>query len=243
MASGGQRSLPKHPLVPCRCMLSCCCRWRVFGAARCHITSFSAGCAKKCSWRTPRRVQEAVAALEPKLFLDKKARRSTMPTPVISKAALVDCRTGLLILGTEQRVDHRIAHHFVEHSAWWDHPRAGWVRAPKHADRLVQGAYGWEVSFGANRFLAELAIKRFIACVNGFLHKREVGIPYSYANLLENLRQNVLASVGNYQGDEFSGYYPASGEMMVFGTQAIRITDCVNIVEATARLDIHFAGR
>lgn len=97
--------------------------------------------------------------------------------------------------------------------------------------------------FGANSFLVEHAVKRFIDSVRFFLYKVESGHPASYGELLGDLRISVATSVGNYQGDKYPGIYPVKDGRMVFGTQAICIMDCVDIVVDRARLDKHFARR
>jgi hypothetical protein len=50
------------------------------------------------------------------------------------------------------RVRFGLAQRLVKDSAWWyGHPQ-GPVRAPKHFERVTNGAHGWEVQFGANYF-------------------------------------------------------------------------------------------
>ena len=151
------------------------------------------------------------------------------------------CRNRLNILGTDDFIDYEIAYHFIQHSAWWRHPKSGWVRAPKHAERLEYGNYGLEVSFGANRFLVELAIKRSIKSCADFLQFCEWELSPSISDLRNNLRLNVLSAVANYQGTEFPSGYPESDGMMIFGVQAIRVVDFVDIVDATVCLSKNFS--
>lgn len=84
-----------------------------------------------------------------------------------------DCGERLSILGTEDTVWYEVAHHFIANTVYWDHPGAGWVLAAKHAKRLVEGTDGWELTFGANVFLIELAIRRCVGAVGCFLREVE----------------------------------------------------------------------
>jgi hypothetical protein len=154
---------------------------------------------------------------------------------------LADCRDGLRILGADESVRYEIAHHFVTHTAYWDHPKGGWVQAPKHAERIVEGPYGWELSFGANCFLVGLALKNCIIAVSCFLREVEIDERPHYPSLLYDLKQCVRGAVGNHQGERYSGCYPEHGEFMLFGTQGIHLPSFTGIVAATARLPQHFA--
>lgn len=52
-----------------------------------------------------------------------------------------------------ERVRLGLAQRLVKDSAWWyGHPH-GPARAPKHFERVTNGAHGWEIEFGANYFL------------------------------------------------------------------------------------------
>ena len=159
-----------------------------------------------------------------------------------SARQLSDCGEGLAILGSSDSVSHIIARHFVGHTAYWDHPKAGWVQAPKHADRITFGPYGWEVSFGANSFLVGSAVSKCIEEIGYFLKLVEFEDSPSYPMLLCQLNQVVRESVGNHSGMRYSGAYPEDGEFMVFGTQGIHLPSFTGIVVRTARLPQHFAA-
>lgn len=157
-----------------------------------------------------------------------------------TSTAIADCREGLRILGTAEHVSYEIAHHFIQHTAFWDHPSGSWVRAPKHADRLEEGEHGWEVPFGANRFLVARALRFCIGDVECFLREVEIDERPSYSWLCYELRQCVRGSVGNHLGDIYGGRYPEHGDFMLFGTQGIHLPSFVQIVVLTARLPRHF---
>ncbi|MFN3901881.1 MAG: hypothetical protein ACK4ML_16150 [Alishewanella aestuarii] len=149
---------------------------------------------------------------------------------------LDECRTKLIILCAFGNVRFQISHFFIEHSAYWNHPKAGWVRAPKHADRMETGPYGQQVRFGGNYFLVELAIKRCASTVADLLVRFENGNEYSYEDLVKKLYLNVRGAVANHDGNEYDGYYPISGNDLVFGTQSIDVRDFVGIVTATTKI-------
>lgn len=151
-----------------------------------------------------------------------------------------DCRAGLRLLGTEQTLNFNSLHDFVASAVWWKHPTSGWVRAPKFADRLTSGKYGWEIKFGANRFLVSLALMLCLKSVSEFLDKLEECDDPSYPSLLNTLRYFVAYSVGNHKGEVFPGRYPVSDGMLVFGVHAIRVEDCVEFITRSARLSQYY---
>lgn len=153
---------------------------------------------------------------------------------------LSDCREGLAILGSSESVSQRIALHFVEHTAYWNHPKAGWVQAPKHAERMALGSHGWELGFGANSFLVGLAVSRCIEEIGYFLKQVEFDDCPNYPMLQYDLNQAVRESVGNQSGIRYSGAYPEDGGFMVFGTQGIHVHTFTEIALLTARLPPHF---
>lgn len=147
-----------------------------------------------------------------------------------------ECHAKLATLCIFGYVKFPISHFFIENSAYWNHPRAGWVRAPKHANRMVAGPYGQQVRFGGNYFLVELAIKRCASTVGDLLRRFENGNEYPYEDLVRKLYLDVRGSVANNDGNEYQGYYPISGNDLVFGTQSIDVKDFVGIVTATSKV-------
>jgi len=146
------------------------------------------------------------------------------------------CREKLLILKSSTGVSLYAAQFFIEHSAYWDHPSAGMVNAPKHADRIAYGDYGYELQFGGNYFLVELAIRRCESTVSGLLDMFEIGNEYTYEELVRKLRLNIRGAVANNDGNEYAGYYPVDGDYMMFGTQSIDLAYFVGSVLATSRI-------
>jgi len=120
-------------------------------------------------------------------------------------------------------VGYSVVDDFIRVSAYWDHPKSGWVNAPKHAERIQAGDNGYEIQFGGNYFLVEVAIQRcsnFLTEILELISKNE---PYSYNKMVSGLTNHILGAVANTSGDEYSGYYPKNGNLMVFGTQGIFI--------------------
>ena len=123
-----------------------------------------------------------------------------------------------------------VAKIFIRHSAWWKHPKSGWVRAPKHAERVEEGRNGWEITFGANRLFISLAIKRCVIVIRQFISDRDEGDDYSIVELEQILRHQVRCSIGNHNGDIYNSPYNISGNDMLFGTASIDLKDFVGLV-------------
>jgi len=130
---------------------------------------------------------------------------------------LDECRENLLILKDISGVSLYTAQFFIEHSAYWNHPSAGWVSAPGHYLNIEYDSYGFELRFGANYFLVGLAVERCVSTVSHLLDLFELGDEYSYEKLIEKLYLNVRGAVANNDGNEYRGYYPIQGNSMIFG--------------------------
>ncbi len=150
-----------------------------------------------------------------------------------------ECRDGLLILQKPNTgVSLHIANFMVERCTYWNHPKAGWVNAPKHAQRMKKGHLGYEINFGANCFLVELAVKRCVAEVSKHLDLFEEDY-YSVAtldDLRSKLKRHISGAVANVDGAEYRGYYPTQGNKIVFGTSAIDIQKFAGIIVATSKI-------
>jgi len=120
-------------------------------------------------------------------------------------------------------VDYSIVDEFIRVSAYWERTESSWVNAPKHAERLQVGKHGYEIQFGGNYFLVELAIQRCLNFLTDVLELISENEPYSYNEMISMLTNHILGAVANSNGDEYSGYYPKNGDLMVFGTQGIFI--------------------
>ncbi|MDO9269773.1 MAG: hypothetical protein Q7T96_11780 [Methylobacter sp.] len=148
-----------------------------------------------------------------------------------------ECREKLSILENTSGVQLHVATFMIEHCAYWDHPKAGWIQAPKHAQRISNGSYGYQISFGANYFLVSLAISRCVNTISDLIDSWEIlGFGYSMQELREKLELHVRGAVANSDGCEYKGYYPIHGNRIIFGTQAIDVKDFVGIVIATSKI-------
>lgn len=147
-----------------------------------------------------------------------------------------ECILGIIKLSLFRRVQFQTAYQFVEHCAYWCHPKAGWVSAPKHANRMQNGQFGYEVRFGANYFLVELAIVRCADTISDLIKRFETGNYYPYEELERRLYLNVRGAVANADGNEYSGYYPIQGRDMVFGTQSIDVQNFIDLVIQTSKI-------
>jgi hypothetical protein len=103
--------------------------------------------------------------------------------------------------------------------------------APLADEKQREAHHGWEIEFGANIFLVELAIRRCVAQIeNAASQASETGAPVNEAQLRKALALAVRSSVANYNGHEYLGYYDASDGFMRFGTQAIHVASFVSTV-------------
>ena len=119
----------------------------------------------------------------------------------------------------------------IRNSAYWyGHPH-GPARAPRHADRIVDGRHGWEIEFGANTFLVGLAISRCMARIEEAANvAAEIGSPVNERDLRGCLELDVRGAVANFDGNEYLGLYDAGDGFMHFGTQAIHVASFVATV-------------
>jgi hypothetical protein len=133
-------------------------------------------------------------------------------------------RTKVSQLSEHGEIELSLAQEFIRKSAYWDHPKAGLVSAPKHANRIRGHEKDWRIEFGANTFLVGHAIWRCQQSLLKFFDHIESRKIISFDDQIRELRQelenNVLGAVANYGGDEYQGYYSAvNGDYMIFGTQ------------------------
>jgi len=148
-----------------------------------------------------------------------------------------ECREKLLILENKNGVQLYVAIFMIEHCAYWNHPKAGWVNAPKHAQRISNGSYGYQISFGANYFLISLAISRCVKTISDLIDSMELlDLGYSMESLIDKLNLHIRGAVANNDECEYKGYYPIHGNKIIFGTQAIDVKDFVGIIIATSKI-------
>lgn len=128
---------------------------------------------------------------------------------------------GIVSIGAAQRL--------IRDSAWWHGHPHGPARAPKHYDRVVYGAHGWEIDFGANFFLVEKAIRRCAAVIEeACAEVLRTGNTVDASTYRYKMSLAVRGAVANFQGNEYESYYDTTDGFMLFGTQAIRVDDFVN---------------
>ncbi len=136
-------------------------------------------------------------------------------------------------------IPYRLAYEFVADSAWWlTHSSGSPVRAPGHARRLYShDEHGWAVDFGANTFLAEVALSRCALTLHTALEDAAVGARLDHRGLRKRVVRAVRGAVANYSGEEYAGYYPCSGSDMVFGAQSIDTKDACNFLFKETGID------
>ncbi len=129
-----------------------------------------------------------------------------------------------------ETIPEDIAEGFLRKSCWWlTHSSGSPVRAPGHADRLYRDdRHGWAVAFGANTFLVGKAIERSAKKLKEFLDAAATGGRPSTEELKRNLRSAIAGAVANFDGNEYAGYYPITGNELTFGAQAIDLNDAVS---------------
>jgi hypothetical protein len=148
-----------------------------------------------------------------------------------------ECREKLLILQDKTGVQLHAARFIIQKCAYWNHPSAGCVNAPKHSERIINGRFGYEISFGANYFLVGLAISRCvntISALNDSWQEHDSG--YSLQVLIEKLNLHIRGAVANNDGCEYKGYYPIDANRIIFGTQAIDVKMFAGIIINTSKI-------
>ncbi|MGY3451943.1 hypothetical protein ACVILH_004285 [Bradyrhizobium sp. USDA 4353] len=133
-----------------------------------------------------------------------------------------------------------LAEGFVRASAWWlTHSSYRPVRAPRHAERLYMSHHGWAVDFGANSFLVGKAIERCQSILDQCEEEAAAGHVVSRVDIEAKLKKAISGAVANSNGEEYQGYYPIKGDLLVFGAQGIGVDDGASymINEANLRWD------
>lgn len=138
---------------------------------------------------------------------------------------LKECKHNLDKLSQNCLISLSTAQYFIQNSVWWDHPKSGRVRAPRHSKNIEQGSRGWELHFGANRFYISLAINRCVLILNELISDFSKGNEPTYDELVQTLSHQIVCSVGNYNGDLYSKPYKLINNNMIFGTTSVDIND------------------
>jgi hypothetical protein len=121
------------------------------------------------------------------------------------------------------------AQRFTKNSAYWyGHPSGSPAHAPGHFERVQSGPNGWEIEFGANKFLVERAYDR---CEN--LLREAVttagGARIDRSELCNKMRLAVRGAVANYLNEEYTVLWDVTDDgYMLFGTQSIRVDAFIN---------------
>ncbi|MEG4287197.1 hypothetical protein QUB68_29245 [Microcoleus sp. A006_D1] len=145
-------------------------------------------------------------------------------------------------LSTYGVIELELAQEFIRESAYWDHPSGSLVRTPKRAERIYkyQNNY-WAVDYGSNSFLVAPAIYRCQQALLKFLEEAERGDVMPRPQLREKLELIVRGAVANHEGDEYR-CYPVDNNSMMFGNQAINISDFVDLILSKGGIDDHLFG-
>jgi len=165
--------------------------------------------------------REAIKLLEEQKQVAALAKR---------RESIASARSWLQEFIPQGKVPLELAKRFLRRSVWWhSHSSGKPVRAPSHADR-IEGIDGdWKILFGANYFLAGRAINRCSKTLEGYISSVEENLPWTEQDLINKLWLNVRGAVANRNGAEFSGYYPISGQDMMFGVTSIDVHDFVSL--------------
>jgi len=146
-------------------------------------------------------------------------------------------------LSAHGEIELELAQEFIRESAYWDHPTGSLVRAPKRAERIYKDKNNyWVVDFGSNSFLAGPAIYRCQEALLEFLEEAERGDVMPRPLLREKLELIVRGAVANHEGEEYRGGYPVDNNCMMFGNQAINISDFVDLIFSKGGIDDHLFG-
>lgn len=123
----------------------------------------------------------------------------------------------------------RIAQNLIEQSAYWHKHTCGHpVHAPKHFERLENGSFGWEISFGANTFYVEKAVKQLVKK----LSERQTNKKYiDRKKFRDIIRKSLSDNVSNFSGVFYDEYFIDDKGYMIFGAQAINVNEFIKVIE------------
>lgn len=128
----------------------------------------------------------------------------------------------------------RIAQKLIRESLSWDHPSGSFVEEPRFAEKIGKGRFGWELAFGGNTFLVELAAKR---CAKEMKHIFEDDIEYGYGPSKEELEEKLIScirsAVANHDGSLYKGNYYKDEELLRFG---VHVINCQDFARAVVRI-------
>jgi hypothetical protein len=138
-------------------------------------------------------------------------------------------RTKLAKFDEAGKVPLYFAQRMVQECAYWYGHHNGPARAPGHHERVTGGPHGWEIEFGANKFLVEQAIRRSKAAVLDALNEAEArNTTIDCVALRDKLQKVVRGAVANHLDEEYPTLWATHEGHMLFGTQSIHAGDFVN---------------
>jgi hypothetical protein len=112
--------------------------------------------------------------------------------------------------------------------------------APGHAARLSGGPHGWQVEFGANKFLAGRAFEKARAVINAAYGDIEACKDVLNQELFINLKAAVASSVSDYKDDEIK--YPIEAGFLRFGNNGILVSQAVSFLRRESKILPHLKG-
>lgn len=186
-----------------------------------------------------RELNTDIKSLEEKIWANEEKRENEREEKEKRQGKINTIRTRVQQLSTNGLIELEVAQEFIRESAYWDHPNGSLVRAPKHEENIYDynNNYCWAVNFGVNTFLVSLAIYRCQEALLAFLEKAECGNIMSKLQLQENLKLIVQGAVSNHHGGEYRCYPANNNNYMMFGTQAINISNFVDLIINKSGID------
>jgi hypothetical protein len=136
------------------------------------------------------------------------------------------------LFGDDRRLKKVTCAKAIQESAWWVSHPAGPVRAPRHCERLVDGHYGYEISFGAHAFCVERSILKILESLRTIasltFDPADAVVTKSLSDAAFKISRALNESVANqYNTLLFS--YPMSvhqgRRFLLFGAQGIEADD------------------
>lgn len=129
---------------------------------------------------------------------------------------------------SEGIVQKSTAKDLIKASAWWlTHSSGKPVRAPGHAYRIENLKWGWSIEFGANHFLISTLVQ---ASTPWFIEAFDLVRQGKLLNrkfYIQKVKRAAPDCVANYNYDRYERYEP-TGTRLVFGAQAIDLSDAAN---------------
>jgi hypothetical protein len=134
-------------------------------------------------------------------------------------------RERLSALASKQSIPREMASDFIKASAFWDHPKAGYmVRSPGDARHVKMSDQGWILDRG-NKLLIEKAIQRCARLSLDAVTKLLSGEVVHLETLRAQLGDAIRSSVARYDGKEYNGFYSESLYSIPLGSHSIDVIE------------------